>query len=155
MRKFNEADRNKKSARIQIQENPGNLSIELVSRLENRVKSSLKDGYLPCGVAWKIAREADVPKIAVGEVADRLGIRITNCQIGCFKVEKTPYDESVQKNKIDVEISARVEALRESNKLTCENVFTLAKEMQLPPMVIADIANLRNLKIQSCQLGCF
>ena len=155
MRKFNQADREKKSTRIQIPENPGKLSGELVSRLENTVKSSLKDGYLPCGIAWEIAREADVPKITVGEVADRLGIRVTDCQLGCFKVEKTPYDESNQKSNIDAEIAVRVEALRENNQLTCENVFTLAKEMQLPPMVIADAANQREWKIQRCQLGCF
>jgi hypothetical protein len=155
MRKFDEADREKKGTRIQIQENPANLSGEMVMRLENTVKSSLKDGYLPCPAAWKIAREADVPKIAVGEVADRLGIRVTDCQLGCFKVEKTPYDESNQKSSIDAEIAARIETLGESNKLTCENVFTLAKEMKLPPMAIADAVNNLDLKIRQCQLGCF
>jgi len=94
MRDFNEADRKKKNTRIRIQKNPGNLSKEVLSRLEDMVIASLKDGYLPCPVAWKVAKEANVPKVTIGEITDRLGIRITNCQIGCFKIEKTPYDNS-------------------------------------------------------------
>ena len=90
MRDFNEADRKKKDTRIRIQGNPSNLSKEALSHLEESVKASLLDGYLPCPAAWKIAKEINVPKIAVGEVTDRLGKRITNCQIGCFKIEKTP-----------------------------------------------------------------
>ncbi len=84
MRSFGEADRKKKKTRIQIQENPGNLSNAVLSQLEDTVKASLNDGYLPCAVAFKIAKEAQVPKIAVGEMTDRLGIRVTYCQIGCF-----------------------------------------------------------------------
>ena len=79
MRNFNEADRKKKQKRIQIEENPGNLSKEQLSNLEDRVRASLKDGYLSCPVAWKIADEAKVPRIAVGNITDRLGIRVANC----------------------------------------------------------------------------
>ena len=95
MRSFSEADRKKKKIRILIQENPGELSNEVLSQLEDTVKASLKDGYLPCAVAFKIAKEAQVTKVAVGEMTDRLGIRITNCQIGCFKVDKTIHDLSL------------------------------------------------------------
>ena len=154
MRDFSEADRRKKNTRIRIQENPGNLSKEVLSQLEDTVKDSLKDGYLPCPAAWKIAREASVPKIAIGEITDRLGIRITNCQIGCFKIERTPYAQSVSKN-MDSEITALLETLKANNQLTCAKVFDLARQFKLTPMVIADAANLRNLKIDNCQLGCF
>ncbi|GAI11094.1 unnamed protein product, partial [marine sediment metagenome] len=75
MRDFNETDKKKKKARIQIPENPANLSKEKLLQLEDKVKASLKDGYLSCPIAWKIAKEADVPKIAVGEITDRLSIR--------------------------------------------------------------------------------
>ena len=154
MRDFNEADRKKKHRRVQIQENPANLSEEGLSELAKAVKASLKDGYLSCPRAFKIADEARVPKIAVGEIVDRLGIRVTNCQIGCFKVDKTPYDNSVPK-KADGEIITRIEALNEASELTCANVFDLALQLKSPPKVIADAANLRNLKIHRCQLGCF
>jgi|TARA_B100002003_G_C13849252_1_gene416357 hypothetical protein len=154
MRSFGKADHKKKSARIQLQENPGNLSNEVLCQLEDMVKASLKGGYLPCAVAFKIAKKAQVSKIAVGEMTDRLGIRITNCQTGCFKVDKTIHDNSTHEN-VDDGIVSRLNALKEINELTCANVFDLAEQLKSTPMAIADVANLRNLKIYSCQLGCW
>jgi len=154
MRDFNEADRKKKRARIRIQQNPGNLSREVLSQLEDRVKASLKDGYLSCPIAWRIAKEASVSKMAIGEITDRLGIRIENCQIGFFKIEKTPYDDSVHTN-VDGEFITVLETLAGNNQLTCVNIFKLSQQFKLKPMVIANEANVRNLKIHDCQLGCF
>ena len=154
MRDFNEGDQKKKGARIQIQKNPGNLSEELLLQLEGAVKTSLKDGYLPCPVAWKIAKEYNVPKIAIGEIADRLGVRVTNCQLGCFKIEKTSYDKSVSKN-INGEVLNMLETLEEKEQLTCARVFDLAQHFKLKPIVVASEINAIGLKIYSCQLGCF
>jgi hypothetical protein len=154
MRDFSEADKKEKQARIQIKENPAGLAPEVLAQLGEKVKASLRKGYLPCGAAFKIARDAGVPKIAVGEVADRLGIRVSNCQIGFFKVDKTLHD-NLDNSKIDDAIVARLEALRDKNELNCAGVFGLAREMKLTPMAIADVANVRKLKIHRCQLGCF
>jgi len=154
MRSFGEVDRKKKKTRIQLLDNPGELSSELLSLLEDTVKASLKDGYLPCAVAFKIAKEAQVPKVAVGEMTDRLGIRVTNCQIGCFKVDKTIHDNSAHED-LDDGIVSKLNVLKENNELTCANVFGLAQQLKSTPMAIADAANLRDLKIHNCQLGCF
>lgn len=118
MRDFNEADRKKKNMRIRTQEDPGDLSKKALSQLEDTVKASLIDGYLPCPVAWRIAKEANVPKVVIGEIADRLGLRITNCQLGCFKIEKTPYEKSAHKN-IDDKVVTILEKLAEKGKLNC------------------------------------
>jgi hypothetical protein len=154
MRNFNEADKTKKRARIQIQENPGDLSKEVLLQLEDKIKASLRDGHLTCAAAHKIAQDADVPKIAVGEVADRLGIRIINCQIGCFKVDKTIH-ENLEHKKIDDKIIFRIETLSKNDELTCAIVFELASQLKIAPIAIANIANYRNLRIHNCQLGCF
>ena len=154
MRNFNEADKKKKQSRIQIPENPGDLSKEVLSQLGDMVRVSLRDGNLQCATAFKIARQAHVPNIAVGEVTDRLGIRITNCQIGCFKVDKTTHD-NLDPKKIDDKITTMLEVLVKNNELTCAKVFELALQLKLTPMAIADVANLRNMKIHRCQLGCF
>jgi len=154
MRNFNEADRKKKQARIQKEENPGNLSQELLAVLDSRVKVSLKDGYLSCPMAWKIAKEFSVPKIAVGNIADKLGIRVTDCQIGCFKVDKTVTSKPMPKD-VDDKVIALLEVISKNNELTCAKVFELAKQAKLTPMAIADIANHRKWKIRDCQLGCF
>jgi len=154
MRDFNKVDREKKNERIHIKGNPGNLSKESLSELESVVKSSLKDGYLSCPVAWGIARKANVLKTTIGEIADRLGIRITNCQLGCFKIEKTPYDNSSYSN-IDEEVITMLETLKENDQLTCAKVFDLARQFKVKPVVIANDMSARGLKIRGCQLGCF
>jgi len=154
MRDFNEADRRKKMERVHIRENAGNLSKESLSELESVVKASLKDGYLPCPIAWGIAKKSNVPKIVVGDVADSLGIRVTNCQLGCFKIEKTPYDNSSYSN-IDGEICNILRELHEAEQLTCAKAFELARQFNLKPMVIASEVNAMGLKIRGCQLGCF
>ncbi len=154
MRNFGEADRKKKEARIQLQENPGELSDEALAQLEDAVKVQLKDGYLSCAAAFKIAKESQVPKVAVGVMIDKLGFRVTNCQIGCFKVDKTIHDKSAHAD-LDDGIFSRLNALKENNELTCTSVFYLAQQLESIPMAIADAANLRNMKIHNCQLGCF
>ena len=154
MRNFGEADKKKKQSRIQIPDNPENLPQEMLSQLENMVKTSLRDGNLQCATAFKIAKQANVPKIAIGEMTDRLGIRITNCRIGCFKVDKIVHDNLDQK-KIGDEITPLLESIGKNNELTCAKVFELALQLKLTPMAIADVANLRNMKIHCCQLGCF
>ena len=54
------------------------------TELEEKVVSSLVGDNLPCAVAFKIAQELKVSLREVGETADKLGIRIANCQLGCF-----------------------------------------------------------------------
>jgi len=54
------------------------------SELEERIKSSLVEGKLPCPVALKIAQELKVSPQKVGQTADELGIKICHCQLGCF-----------------------------------------------------------------------
>ena len=154
MRDFNDADKKKKQSRIKIPENPAGLTDDLRASLTDKVKASLKEGNLPCGTAFKIARDAGVPNIAIGEIADRLGIRVTNCQIGCFKVDKIVYSDNLDK-KVDEDILAKLETLKKNDALTCVNVFELARQLNLPPMAVANVANDRNLKVHYCQLGCF
>ena len=54
------------------------------AEIEERVRSSLVDGKLPCAVALKITRELKVSPLEVGKIANKLSIKICNCQLGCF-----------------------------------------------------------------------
>jgi len=42
------------------------------------------DRRLTCADARKIAEDLGVPYHEVGAVADELGVKIKNCQLGCF-----------------------------------------------------------------------
>ena len=154
MRDFNDDDKKKKSRRIQLGENPANLPAEQLTRLAEAVKASLHDGNLPCGTAFKIARETGVPRVAVGAITDQLGLRVSNCQIGCFKVDKI-INHEVRHVEEDEAIASKLENLKMSDELTCVNVHKLAADLKLPPMAVADVANRRQMKIRQCQLGCF
>lgn len=52
--------------------------------LEEEIKSSLVNGKLPCAVAFKIAKKFKVSPKDIGDAANRLKIKISACQLGCF-----------------------------------------------------------------------
>ncbi len=54
------------------------------AEIEEKMKSFLVDGKLPCAIALKIARESKVSPLKVGKTANKLSIKICNCQLGCF-----------------------------------------------------------------------
>ena len=53
-------------------------------KLEEKIKSSLVDGRLTCAVAFKIAKELKVSPRDVGDAANRLSVKLSGCQLGCF-----------------------------------------------------------------------
>ncbi len=154
MRNFNETDRKKKSSRISLPENPGALSTEKLLLLEQAVRSNLIDGYVACRSGWKIANDLDVTRIDVGSMIDKLGIRVTDCQLGCFKVSKMPYLDGVAEQLNDEAVS-RIRELKEAGGLTCKSVHDLAHDLKAKPISIANMANAMGCKIRECQLGCF
>lgn len=52
--------------------------------LKQEMLKRAADGKLSCAVARKIAEDLEVPYREVGDAANELGIRIKNCQLGCF-----------------------------------------------------------------------
>lgn len=54
------------------------------AELEEKVRASLVNGKLPCSVAFQIAKELKVNPQQVGETANQLKIKISQCQLGCF-----------------------------------------------------------------------
>jgi hypothetical protein len=57
---------------------------ELSPELEQAIHEGLVVGRLPCAVAWAIANRFDLPKTHVANAAERLDIRIGQCQLGAF-----------------------------------------------------------------------
>ncbi len=52
--------------------------------LKQKMTEKAVDGKLPCSVARKIAEDLNITYKEVGDAADDLGIRIKNCELGCF-----------------------------------------------------------------------
>ncbi len=52
--------------------------------LVSKIKEAAREGRIPCAVAQKIALDNRVSMKEVGDLLDRLKIKITQCQLGCF-----------------------------------------------------------------------
>jgi len=52
--------------------------------MEEEVQASLVNGRLPCAQAFRIAKKFKVAPKEVGDAANRLSIKISSCQLGCF-----------------------------------------------------------------------
>lgn len=52
--------------------------------LEEQVLKAAKDGRITCARLRKIAEETGVSCKLAGKTADRLKIKISNCDLGCF-----------------------------------------------------------------------
>jgi hypothetical protein len=52
--------------------------------MKEAIHKALVDNKLPCSVAWKIARQFKVPKMAVSAACEALKIKVKPCQLGAF-----------------------------------------------------------------------
>ena len=122
--------------------------------LESEVKASLVDGYLPCSIAFEAARKLKVAPRAAGDVANRLKIRIINCQLGCFTLGKaTPYEPDGE--TVNETVAERIKGSLVNGRLPCAVAFRLGEELGVSLKEISDLANRLKIKIVNCQLGCF
>ena len=53
------------------------------------------------------------------------------------------------------ELEAKMKAVLVNGKLPCAAAFQLAREMSMTPKQIGEAANKFNIRITTCQLGCF
>jgi hypothetical protein len=60
------------------------LSAEKERMLEEDLRASLIDERLHCAVAFKVAKKHGVAPRTVGDMANKLGLKISACQLGCF-----------------------------------------------------------------------
>jgi hypothetical protein len=61
--------------------------LEMVDRkkLEETILAKAKDGKIPCAVCFKISEDLGIPKKELTRVLNEMKIKISECQLGCFK----------------------------------------------------------------------
>jgi len=57
---------------------------DVEGELEVRIRDRVVEEGLPCAASWDIAQELTMKRIDMARAAESLGIRITQCQLGCF-----------------------------------------------------------------------
>ncbi len=60
------------------------LGLFMKSELKEEILKRADGGKLLCAVARRIAEELHLAYKEVGEAADELGVKIKNCELGCF-----------------------------------------------------------------------
>ena len=57
---------------------------QVAPKLEQAIRDRIINGRLPCAEAWLIARSFGIPKVEVANAAEKLEVRIGQCQLGAF-----------------------------------------------------------------------
>jgi hypothetical protein len=52
--------------------------------LEQRLLKASRENRIPCASALALAKALGIPAAEVGKTANKLKIRISKCQLGCF-----------------------------------------------------------------------
>lgn len=52
--------------------------------IAKKLKEATKDGKITCAAAQKIAIDNKIPMKQVGDLLNKLKIKIIQCQLGCF-----------------------------------------------------------------------
>jgi hypothetical protein len=63
---------------------PAPGSVTPAGPLETALAAGARDGRIPCGEVFRLAAAQGVPVTEAGRAVQRLGIKITGCQLGCF-----------------------------------------------------------------------
>jgi len=136
-------------------EKGGNMDVEEIERVvAEEAGGAGGEGRLACTRARGIARKLRVAPEEVGDTADRLGLRIVDCQLGCFGTQKATHEDldSVQVSE------ALAEAITSSlvdGQLYCTAAFEVARKVKATPKQVGDAATKQQVRISKCQLGCF
>jgi hypothetical protein len=52
--------------------------------LEKAIQKELVDDRIPCSTAFSLAEKFNIPKMVVSSVCEKMGIKISSCQLGAF-----------------------------------------------------------------------
>lgn len=122
--------------------------------LVQAIRASLKNGMLPCAVAFKIAGEMQLPPLEVGKAADFQEIPLAKCQLGLFGY--LPEKKIVKaETEASPELLDALKAALENDRLPCAALWPIAAQFKLTKMKVSAVCEGHAVKIKPCQLGAF
>jgi hypothetical protein len=128
-------------------------------RIAGAIRRNLdREGALSCAAAFRVVRELGVAPLAVGRVADALGVRLCRCQLGLFGYG--PKSEGRHKivepaESVGPELAQALQRGVSEGGLACETAWEIATALRVPKMDVAAAADKLGIKIVRCQLGAF
>ncbi len=111
-------------------------------------------GRLSCAHALGLARKLDSEAAEIGAAANRGGVRIVDCQLGCFDVAKATHDDLAD-YQAPTAITGEIAASLVEGRLPCPTAFEVSRQLKVSPRQVGDAASKLETRISRCQLGCF
>jgi hypothetical protein len=122
--------------------------------IKNALLSHVREGELPCAVAFKIAGDLGVSPRDVGITLDLLNLRLTKCQMGLFGY--TPNKKIVSPlSDIPSGLEAKITASLADRRLACSSAWEIAESEGAGKMTVSNACEALGVKIKPCQLGAF
>jgi hypothetical protein len=129
-----------------------------MSTFDDDMRRVLRDGQLPCAVAFDEAQNQKLTAAQIGEWADANGIRVSHCQLGLFG-----YGSKVEgKHKIvrpaespGDDVTASLRARVHDGRIACVDIWAVAAAVGIPRLEASAAAEALGLRVSQCQLGCF
>ena len=128
-----------------------------MDKIDQAIQNALVEGQLPCAAAFVIAQSLGVDPLQVGQAADRLGVRLSKCQLGLFGYgPKAEGKHRRVKPLKDVPLDL-AEAIRghvqSDGKVNCVDAWTIAGEFHLTRQFVSNAVEGLGIRIRLCQLG--
>lgn len=118
------------------------------------VKVRLREGEIPCAVAFSIAKETNVSPAEVGFTLDVLGIKVVKCQLGLYGY-KPNKGILKQAEKVSPDLEKAIRASLTNGRLPCAVAWQIAEHLGLGKMDVSSACETLGIKISACQLGSF
>lgn len=131
------------------------MDVEEIERVvAEEARSAEGEGRLACARAKGIAKRLGVAPEEVGDAADRLGLRIVDCQLGCFGSKKATH-EDLDSIQISEALAETIKLSLVDGQLYCAAAFEVARKVKATPKQVGDAATKLQVRLSKCQLGCF
>ncbi len=127
-----------------------------MDKIEQAIRAALVNGKLQCAQAFRIADEYQTEPLVVGQLATRLGIRISHCQLGLFGYEDLGNKRIVQEMPdVPPTLARAIRSRLAGDKLSCHAAWEIACELDLAKLHVSSAVETLGIRFSSCELGCF
>jgi len=124
------------------------------SLLDKEILNSVTDNELSCVTAFEIAERLHIQAKDIGETADRLKIRLVNCQLGLFGYKPNKKIVTAQE-AVSEELNSAIRKSLDGGKLSCIKSWEIAADLKISRFSVSCSCEALGIKIKECQIGAF
>ncbi len=137
---------------------PDGAASDVSPEMKTTIEGHVKDGFLPCPQVYIIAKKMNMTPANVGAEADKLGIRLSRCQLGLFGypgrqgwkgagVTEMPVPDGLE--------DTIKQAAKDENQIGCKTAWNLARKFRISRMQMGWVIETTGVRIANCQIGAF